>query len=166
LCCRPPSLITRRLKQIDEVHQITGGSACQQVVNERKGGGHSPGFGREAFMAGQRIQPYDPVDRPAQTSHLECQLSWIARVPTVGNNQCDRSTPDATGPVLVEIRESFAYSGSSRPVRDLPSDLFEGIGWVPSAELSRDSRESSGKHERFDPVEFVLSTVDKMEQHL
>src|SRR5215469_10134921 len=96
---------------------------------------HPEGFGCEAGVTQQRIEPDQPAARLVQTFHLARQSDAGVAIESVGNEQHDRALAKyAARPAVVELSQALADTRAARPVFDSRRDLVERLVDVARAQ--------------------------------
>ena len=101
-----------------------------------------------------------------QPRNLIAQLAWISTIPSVRDQQDDRTAIQcAATPPLMELLDRSPNPGSPRPVRHRLRDRSERGVRSARAQLFRDSREPRRKQERLDPMVPQRQRVGEVQKH-
>src|SRR5713226_5113358 len=132
---------------VKRLHVMSG----QEVIAVRKRRHHASRERLVTLGAEQRIEPDEPVRRTPEVDELGGQLTGVATIPTIADDDHHRSvTEHASRPVAIEIRKRVA--DSSAPAKVLHSFAHGGEGAieVAMAQQPGDAREASREDERFE----------------
>src|SRR5216683_1937662 len=132
---------------VKRLHVVCG----QEVIAVRKRRHHATRERLVALGAEQRIEPDEPVRRAPEVYELGGQLSGVAAIPTITDDDHDRPvTEHASRPAAIEIPKRVADSSAPAEVVHSFAHGGEGAIEVAMAQQPGDASEASREHERFE----------------
>src|SRR5439155_18638252 len=104
----------------------------------------------ESGPPGERIEPDEPVTGPGERRHLARELGGIVALPSVGDDDDDRPTPNRTShPAAVELVQARADARPTAPVHDLYRHPSKRGIRIAHAQFTGDARQPSAEDEHF-----------------
>src|SRR6266852_1785689 len=123
----------------------------EEVIAVRKRGHHASRERLVTLGAQQRIEPDEPVRRAPEVYELGGQLTWVAAIPAVADDDHHRPvTEHASRPAAIEIRKRVADASAPAEVMHSFAHGGEGAIEVAMAQQPGDAREASREHEGFE----------------
>src|SRR6266851_4950607 len=132
---------------VKRLHVVCG----QEVIAVRKRRHHATRERLVALGAEQRIEPDEPVRRAPEVYELGGQLSGVAAIPTIADDDHHGPvTEHASRPAAIEIRKRVADASAPAEVMHSFAHGGEGAIEVAMAQQPGDAREASREHEGFE----------------
>src|SRR5439155_25938810 len=132
---------------VEGLHIVSG----QEVIAVRQRCRHAARQRLVALAADERVQPDEAVRGAAQMAELGRQLSGVATIPAVADDDHDRSVSEhAARPLAIEVDERGADARATAEVVHTLGDRVEHLVDVALAQQARDAREARREDERLE----------------